>query len=279
LHGQQPRLSGLLLPLRLASSSRRVIVPRATAETPDASDATAPGTSSGDPRSRMLERRQRRLARRAEDEPEAAPEPVATSSNSKESQGPPAPASRVARARSTRSSRLRRRGSAVRPRVPAPLTADDLLDEDEDTGLAVEADWDEDEGEEEQQQAASSSKQTGTPAALDEDDAAAEAAELEAMLAQARGDNLPAAPAADASSTSTSATATTSSSSSSSKEWALWSRARAEGSQAGPIKLSERNPMYLPVLTDEDLAADPPGHKSGYVAVIGKPNAGGWEWV
>jgi hypothetical protein len=39
--------------------------------------------------------------------------------------------------------------------------------------------------------------------------------------------------------------------------------------------LNERSPMYVPVLTDEDLAADPPGHRSGYVAVIGKPNAGG----
>lgn len=44
--------------------------------------------------------------------------------------------------------------------------------------------------------------------------------------------------------------------------------------QFDPMVLSERSPMYVPVLTDEDLAADPPGHKSGYVAVIGKPNAG-----
>jgi hypothetical protein len=41
-----------------------------------------------------------------------------------------------------------------------------------------------------------------------------------------------------------------------------------------PLRLSEANPMYLPVLTDEDLDNDPPGHKSGYVAVIGRPNAG-----
>jgi hypothetical protein len=41
-----------------------------------------------------------------------------------------------------------------------------------------------------------------------------------------------------------------------------------------PLRLSETNPMYLPVLTDEDLDNDPPGHKSGYVAVIGRPNAG-----
>jgi hypothetical protein len=41
-----------------------------------------------------------------------------------------------------------------------------------------------------------------------------------------------------------------------------------------PVQLSEKSPMYLPVLTDEDLAADPPDHKSGYVAVIGRPNAG-----
>jgi hypothetical protein len=41
-----------------------------------------------------------------------------------------------------------------------------------------------------------------------------------------------------------------------------------------PIELPEANPMYVPVLTDEDLEADPPGHKSGYVAVIGRPNAG-----
>jgi hypothetical protein len=41
-----------------------------------------------------------------------------------------------------------------------------------------------------------------------------------------------------------------------------------------PLELSEASPMYLPVLTDEDLENDPPGHKSGYVAVIGRPNAG-----
>lgn len=40
------------------------------------------------------------------------------------------------------------------------------------------------------------------------------------------------------------------------------------------VELPEVSPMYLPVLTDEDLAADPPGHVSGYVAVIGRPNAG-----
>ncbi|GBF97241.1 GTPase Era [Raphidocelis subcapitata] len=40
------------------------------------------------------------------------------------------------------------------------------------------------------------------------------------------------------------------------------------------VVLPESSPMYLPVLTDEDLAADPPGHRSGYVAVIGRPNAG-----
>jgi len=48
--------------------------------------------------------------------------------------------------------------------------------------------------------------------------------------------------------------------------------------QFDPMVLSERSPMYVPVLTDEDLAADPPGHKSGYVAVIGKPNAGACRW-
>jgi hypothetical protein len=41
-----------------------------------------------------------------------------------------------------------------------------------------------------------------------------------------------------------------------------------------PLRLNETNPMYLPVLTDEDLDNDPPGHQSGYVAVIGRPNAG-----
>jgi hypothetical protein len=41
-----------------------------------------------------------------------------------------------------------------------------------------------------------------------------------------------------------------------------------------PLRLHETNPMYLPVLTDEDLDNDPPGHQSGYVAVIGRPNAG-----
>ncbi|KAG2428378.1 hypothetical protein HYH02_014394 [Chlamydomonas schloesseri] len=38
--------------------------------------------------------------------------------------------------------------------------------------------------------------------------------------------------------------------------------------------LNETSPFYQPALTDEDLAEDPPGHRSGYVAVIGKPNAG-----
>jgi hypothetical protein len=31
---------------------------------------------------------------------------------------------------------------------------------------------------------------------------------------------------------------------------------------------------YVPALTDEQLAEDPEDHRSGYVAVIGKPNAG-----
>lgn len=41
-----------------------------------------------------------------------------------------------------------------------------------------------------------------------------------------------------------------------------------------PAQLREDDPMFLPALTDEDLAMDMPGHKSGYVAVIGRPNAG-----
>jgi hypothetical protein len=57
-------------------------------------------------------------------------------------------------------------------------------------------------------------------------------------------------------------------------------RAGRQGGSGGdslrePVRLSESSPMYLPVLTDEDLDNDPPGHKSGYVAVIGRPNAGG----
>ena len=40
------------------------------------------------------------------------------------------------------------------------------------------------------------------------------------------------------------------------------------------VELDEKNPMWTPALTDEDLDQDPPGHRSGYVAVIGKPNAG-----
>ncbi|GIL77985.1 hypothetical protein Vretimale_7380 [Volvox reticuliferus] len=42
----------------------------------------------------------------------------------------------------------------------------------------------------------------------------------------------------------------------------------------GPAILNEYSPFYQPALTDEDLEQDPPGHRSGYVAVIGKPNAG-----
>ncbi|KAG1679801.1 hypothetical protein FOA52_012713 [Chlamydomonas sp. UWO 241] len=48
---------------------------------------------------------------------------------------------------------------------------------------------------------------------------------------------------------------------------------RGRGESRGVV-LPESDPMYAPALTDEDLDADPPGHKSGYVAVIGKPNAG-----
>ena len=36
---------------------------------------------------------------------------------------------------------------------------------------------------------------------------------------------------------------------------------------------------YLPYLTDADLAEDSPDHQSGYVAVIGKPNAGAFGTV
>jgi hypothetical protein len=51
-------------------------------------------------------------------------------------------------------------------------------------------------------------------------------------------------------------------------------RPQQQEQRTEPLRLSETNPMYLPVLTDEDLENDPPGHKSGYVAVIGRPNAG-----
>ncbi|GFH28380.1 ERA-like protein, small ras-type GTPase [Haematococcus lacustris] len=40
------------------------------------------------------------------------------------------------------------------------------------------------------------------------------------------------------------------------------------------MQLHENDPMFVPTLTDEELAEDPEGHRSGYVAVIGKPNAG-----
>ena len=36
------------------------------------------------------------------------------------------------------------------------------------------------------------------------------------------------------------------------------------------VELDEQHPMWAPALTDEDLAEDPVGHRSGYVAVIGK---------
>jgi GTP-binding protein EngB required for normal cell division len=41
-----------------------------------------------------------------------------------------------------------------------------------------------------------------------------------------------------------------------------------------PVFLDESSPFYQPALTDDDLGNDPPGHRSGYVAVIGRPNAG-----
>ncbi|MEW5298993.1 MAG: hypothetical protein WDW38_004909 [Sanguina aurantia] len=40
------------------------------------------------------------------------------------------------------------------------------------------------------------------------------------------------------------------------------------------VELRESSPMYQPALTDEDLEEDPEGHRSGFVAVIGRPNAG-----
>ncbi|PNH12008.1 GTPase Era [Tetrabaena socialis] len=48
----------------------------------------------------------------------------------------------------------------------------------------------------------------------------------------------------------------------------------ADKEKFGKTILEESSPFYQPALTDEDLALDPPGHRSGYVAVIGKPNAG-----
>ncbi|KAG2487099.1 hypothetical protein HYH03_014212 [Edaphochlamys debaryana] len=48
----------------------------------------------------------------------------------------------------------------------------------------------------------------------------------------------------------------------------------ADKEKFGKPILDESSPFYQPALTDEDLAEDPPGHRSGYVAVIGKPNAG-----
>lgn len=40
------------------------------------------------------------------------------------------------------------------------------------------------------------------------------------------------------------------------------------------VELRESSSMYQPALTDKDLDEDPEGHRSGFVAVIGRPNAG-----
>lgn len=51
-------------------------------------------------------------------------------------------------------------------------------------------------------------------------------------------------------------------------------RKQKRSSQSYNVVLDESDELYVPALTDEDLDQDPPGHRSGYVAVIGKPNAG-----
>jgi hypothetical protein len=50
-------------------------------------------------------------------------------------------------------------------------------------------------------------------------------------------------------------------------------RAAEEGA-AAVVAENERSLAYVAVMTDEDLAADPPGHRSG-VVVFRRPNAVG----
>lgn len=40
------------------------------------------------------------------------------------------------------------------------------------------------------------------------------------------------------------------------------------------VKLDDKNALYQPVLDGKQLKSEPEGHKSGYVAIIGRPNAG-----
>ena len=57
-----------------------------------------------------------------------------------------------------------------------------------------------------------------------------------------------------------------------SSNWGI-SEATKGPHKSGPAA-DERNIYYQGILTDADLDKDPPNHKSGYVAIIGRPNAG-----
>ena len=57
-----------------------------------------------------------------------------------------------------------------------------------------------------------------------------------------------------------------------SSNWGI-SEATKGPHKSGPA-VDERNIYYQGILTDADLDKDPPNHKSGYVAIIGRPNAG-----
>lgn len=285
--GSSPALRSPILAAHTAINRSKSCITAAE----DAEAQTEPGV---DPRARRLQRQQRRAQRRpSSDAQELQQEIVEHDADADASADSPGPSSSSssssARPVSRIAARRQQRSRAVR-RVPAAtvLDAEDAedaadADEDEDSSsddadMAVDDAWQQNEGPDEQQPAPADDEAGLDIAAAAEGDEATEQLPLSVVeaLQSHTWPSMNAQRKQLQQQKQQAAQQSTAGSEQQPKQQRQQQRAQQQPPEqrTEPLRLSETNPMYLPVLTDEDLDNDPPGHKSGYVAVIGRPNAG-----
>lgn len=213
-----------------------------------------------DPRSRQMQRAERRAARRRTTESQQAPSDDEEAESDADddciavdetASSQPSRLSRIAARRAQR--------SRYKRRVPAALVPDEGIGDDEET---------------EDEDAADLLVDSGLQQAGDADDAAEQEAEDEDF--EDEGSQLHTENNNEPVTLPSSVLDAVVADRRSSHQRASTSQPSSGRHQArpDPVMLWESSPMYVPVLTDEDLDNDPPGHRSGYVAVIGRPNAG-----
>jgi hypothetical protein len=296
-----------------AIASPRLVYCSATASPEDAAAAAEAAAAFSGVRARRMARQQRRQLRKDEDGSEeeeeaaaAATEQAAAGNEQQEEveeDDEEEGAAAAAAPRAVRSNRAERRRRRASPRLPPALTLDDGSPAAAAGGASADLD-----GKQQQKRklgvidATAAVAGSGGPGGEEDEDGAEEALMLlgdeedeesdldgdleedlegdekdeEAEDDEAWGEEEEAAIAAARSSGRQAAAATTGGAATAGRAAGGGARTgeRPERQRFEPVVLNEKSPMYIPVLTDEDLAADPPGHKSGYVAVIGKPNAG-----